>query len=156
MHRLGTKLWTTGICATLLVALALASYPSYARDWMPPHVRAAAEGMLSGMPDDWFTIKDVAAEKEIATGVPVVIDVREPAEFAAEHIPRAKNIAIRSLLKNTEILPADKAAPILVYCKTGHRGAIALAALRMVGYSNVRSIYGGLDGWKAAGFPVVK
>lgn len=119
-------------------------------------MRAVAEGMLSSMPDDWYTIKDVAAEKEIATGVPLVIDVREPAEFAAEHIPRAKSIPIRLLLKNTEALPADKAAPILVYCKTGHRGAVALAVLRMVGYSNVRSIYAGLDGWKAAGFPIAK
>lgn len=145
---------------TVFVALLLATVstiePARAREWMPPQVRTAAESMLSNMPDDWHTIKDVAAEKEIATGVPLVIDVREPAEFAAEHIPRAKSIALRSLLKNTETLPADKAAPILVYCKTGHRGAVALAVLRMVGYSNVRSIYGGLDGWKAAGFPIAK
>jgi rhodanese-related sulfurtransferase len=157
MHRLGMKIRTNGVCATtLLVALALASHPSHARDWMPAQVRTAAEAMLATMPDDWFTIKDVAAEKEIATGMPLVLDVREPAEFAAEHIPRSKNISIRLLLKDAQALPADKAAPILVYCKTGHRGAVALAALRMVGYSNVRSIYGGLEGWKAAGFPVPK
>lgn len=156
MPRMGTTLRAVGISATVLVALALATHSSHARDWMPPQVRAAAEGMLSSMPDDWFTVKDVAAEKEIAAGVPLVIDVREPAEFAAEHILRAKSIPLRLLLKNTEALPADKAAPILVYCKTGHRGAVALAVLRMVGYSNVRSIYGGLDGWKAAGFPVAK
>jgi rhodanese-related sulfurtransferase len=156
MHWIGVKLRTVGICMTLLAAVASSSGPVCARDWMSPQLRAAAEGMLSGMPDDWFTIKDVAAEKEIATGVPLVVDVREPAEFATEHIPRATNIAIRLLLNKTELLPAEKAAPILVYCKTGHRGAVALAVLRMVGYTNVRSIYGGLDGWKAAGFPVTK
>lgn len=150
------KLREMGMCAAALMITVAAANVTLARDWMPPQVRAAAESMLAGLPDDWHTIRDVAAEKEIATGVPLVLDVREPAEFAAEHIPRAKNIAIRSLLKNTDFLPADKAAPIVVYCKTGHRGAIALAALRMVGYSNVRSIYGGLDGWKAAGFPTAK
>lgn len=156
MDRIGKTLRAVSISATVMVASALPSHPSLARDWMPPQVRATAEAMLSSMPDDWFTIKDVAAEKEITTGVPLVLDVREPAEFAAEHIPRSKNISIRHLLKDTQALPADKTAPILVYCKTGHRGAVALAALRMVGYSNVRSIYGGLEGWKAAGFPVAK
>ena len=156
MHQIGTKLRIVGICATFLVGMAAASHVAHARDWMPPQVRAAAEGMLSTMPDDWFTIKDVAAEKEIATGVPIVIDVREPAEFAAEHIARAKNISLRLLLKNTEALPANKAAPIILYCKTGHRGAVALAVLKMVGYTDVRSISGGIDGWKAAGFPVTK
>jgi rhodanese-related sulfurtransferase len=150
MHR---NAW---LFAALLVATASITNLAHTREWMPAQVRAAADGMLSGMPDDWFTVKDVAAEKEIATGTPLVIDVRETAEFAAEHILRARNIPVRSLLKNTDLLPGDKSAPILVYCKTGHRGAVALAALRMVGYTNVRSIYGGLDGWKAAGFPVTK
>lgn len=145
-----------GVCAGALVIATSLGNVALTRDWMPSQVRVAAESVLASMPDDWHTVKDVAAQKEIATGAPLVIDVREPAEFATEHIPRAKNIAIRSLLKNTDLLPADKAAPILVYCKTGHRGAVALAALRIVGYSNVRSIYGGLDGWKAAGFPTEK
>ena len=144
------------LCAAVLVIATSSSNSTLARDWMPPQIRAAADNMLASMPEDWHTIRDVAAEKEIATGNPLVIDVREPAEFVAEHIPRAKNIAIRSLLKNTDLLPGDKSAPILVYCKTGHRGAVALAALKMVGYSNVRSIYGGLDGWKAAGFSTTK
>lgn len=127
-----------------------------ARDWMPAQVRGAAEQMLSSMPDDYFTIRDVAAEKLIAAGAAAVLDVREPSEFATEHIARATNVPIRNLVKTIGTLPSDRAAPILVYCKTGHRGAIALSVLRMLGYSNVRSIYGGLDGWKAAGFPVTK
>ena len=130
--------------------------PVSAQDWMSPQVRSAAEHMLSTMPDDYFTIKNVAAEKEIATGFPLVLDVREPSEFVIEHIAKAKNLPIRILIKTVESLPTDKSAAILVYCKTGHRGAIALAVLRMLGYSNVRSIYGGLDGWKAAGFAIAK
>ena len=156
MHPTARMLRSACFFAALLVTTASITNLAHPREWMPSQVRAAADGMLSSMPDDWFTIKDVAAEKEIATGAPLVIDVREAAEFAAEHIPRARNISIRSLLKNTDLLPGDKAAPILVYCKTGHRGAVALAALRMVGYTNVRSIYGGLEGRKAAGFPVAK
>lgn len=117
------RLLRAAAAAAVAVALSAASVTdsAQAREWMPPQIRAAAESMLSGMPDDWYTIKDVAAEKEIATGVPFVIDVREPAEFAAEHIARAKNIALRSLLKNTDALPADKTAPILVYCTATNR-----------------------------------
>lgn len=140
----------------LAVVAGLAAPAVFAQDWMQPQVRAAAEQMFAAMPDDYFTIKDVAAEKEIASGVPVLLDVREPSEFKVESIPSARNIPIRSLMSEAATLPADKAAPILVYCRTGHRGAIAVAVLRMVGYSNVRSISGGLEGWKAAGFPLNK
>ena len=138
------------------IVLILGVSPAIAQEWMSPSVKSAAEQVLAAMPDDYFTVRDVAAEKEIARGGVAVLDVREPSEFAAEHIPRAVNIPIRSLLKMQQSLPNDKSAPVLVYCKTGHRGAIALTMLRMVGYVNVRSIYGGLDGWKAAGFPIAK
>lgn len=48
-------------------------------------------------------------------------------------------------------MPAD-----FFYCKIGHRGAMAMLVLREWGYTNVRSIRNGLDGWKAANLPVTK
>ena len=146
------------LCAVLVgpVHAAKVSDAAATHEWMSTPVRTAAEQMLAAMPDDYYSIKGVAAEMAIATGVPHVLDVREPNEFAVEHIPGAKNVPLRSLMTAIDDLPGDKAASLIVYCKTGHRGAIALAVLRMLGYANVLSLYGGLDGWKAAGFVIEK
>ncbi len=51
-------------------------------------------------------------------------------------------------------LPDDRNAPILTYCRVGYRGGMAVAVLRMWGYTNVRTIRGGLDAWEKAGLPV--
>lgn len=43
-----------------------------------------------------------------------------------------------------------------VYYGSGHRGAIVMMYLRMIGYTNVRSLMGGMNAWVAAELPVVK
>jgi rhodanese-related sulfurtransferase len=129
---------------------------SIARDWIDPPVIAAAGKVLAAMPDDYFMVGPAAALREIGGGASLVLDVREASEFVIERLAVARNISLRQLAKLIDTLPEDKAAPILVYCKAGHRGAIALTVLRMAGYTNVRSLAGGLDAWKAAGLPVVQ
>lgn len=66
------------------------------------------------------------------------------------------NIPIRDLAKSPDKLPADKNAPIVTYCAVGQRGAIAMTALRLLGYTNVKSMGGGFNAWVKAYFPVVK
>ena len=143
-----------GSAIAFVMGLALFISPATASEADTLAVRAAAEQMFVAMPSDYYTIKVVPAAKEIATGVPVVIDVREPNEFAIEHIRGSKNVPLGSLVKQIKAFHSDKTAPILVYCKSGHRGAMGLTVLRMLGYKNARSIYGGIVGWKTAGFPV--
>ncbi len=118
-------------------------------------VAAATERMLSMMPADFFTIRPVPASQEIEGGSSLVLDVRESNEFSVDRIAGAKNVPLRSFVASMADLPDDRSIPVLVYCKSGHRGAMATTILHMYGYSDVRSIYGGLDGWKAAGLPVV-
>ncbi len=129
---------------------------SFARDWMDPPVIAAAGRVLAEMPDDYYMVAPAAALREIANAEPLVLDVREAGEFVIEHLAAARNIPVRQIAKTIDTLPENKAAPILVYCRSGHRGAIALTVLRMAGYTNVRSLAGGLDAWKAAGLPVAR
>jgi len=62
---------------------------------------------------------------------------------------------VNDLFSSLDQLP-DKAAKIVVLCKSGHRGGMALMALRMLGYSEIRSLAGGLNAWVAAELPVVK
>ena len=86
-----------------------------------------------------------------------LIDVREASEITANGIIEGSvRIPVRTLIKSMDKLPADKAAPILVTCASGHRGMFSMMALQMLGYTNVKNIAGGVNAWTGAGFPVVK
>jgi SulP family sulfate permease len=80
---------------------------------------------------------------------PLVIDVREPAEFKRGHIPNAQLVPMPRLLAQTPDLPADR--PIVFVCRTGRRGARVVTALKEQGYSNIRILRGGMLAWEAAG-----
>jgi rhodanese-related sulfurtransferase len=108
----------------------------------------------TNMPADFYTVKgDVLNGQILAGSAPFIIDVREPAEIEkAGYIKGAVNLPIRTLLQNLDKLPAlDQ--PIVVYCAIGHRGAMAMSALRLLGY-DARSLGGGLNGWTKANLPV--
>lgn len=88
----------------------------------------------------------------------VLIDVREESEFAAGHLPGAIHASRGMLefkLSGTPALAA-RDIKVVVYCKTSGRAALAAAAMKDMGYLNVKSIAGGYDAWVAAGKPVVK
>ncbi|MBS9780270.1 MAG: sulfurtransferase [Moraxellaceae bacterium] len=105
-------------------------------------------------------INEVSLEQaqEVCDKADVVIDVREPSEYAVGHLPNAINIP-RGVL---EFKLADTVADIqadsniVLYCKTSGRSALATQSLMKLGYSNVSSIIGGFDAWVEAGKPVVK
>lgn len=100
----------------------------------------------------------VSAREAITAGV-LVIDVREPHEYAQGHIPGAINIPRGTLefsLDKHEAL-ADEATPIIVYCRAGGRGAMAAHTLQHhFGYRNVTSLAGGLEAWVSKGHKVHK
>lgn len=77
----------------------------------------------------------------------LIVDVREPAEFRAGHIPRAVNLPRGLLEFQIAGLAQDTSKPILVYCKEGYRGALAGKTLRNLGYSQVSNLVGGWDAW---------
>lgn len=86
-----------------------------------------------------------------------MLDVRTVDEWTANgHIEGAINIPVNDVPANLSQLPADKAAPIVVICASGHRGAMAQMYLQFLGYTNVRNLNGGMNGWIAAELPVVK
>jgi rhodanese-related sulfurtransferase len=83
----------------------------------------------------------------------VILDVREPAEFAAGHLPNARNIPLGELDKRVGDLPAGK--PVLILCASGARSGRAAALLSKSGHQ-VFNLAGGLKAWRDAGLPVVK
>lgn len=79
-----------------------------------------------------------------------LIDVREAAEYAAEHIPGAKLLPL-SNFRADQVTPQNE--NIVLYCRSGNRSNQALQKLINAGVSNVYQLQGGLPTWKAAGFP---
>lgn len=84
----------------------------------------------------------------------LVLDVREPAEFAAGCLPGAVNIPRGVLEFKIDSHPAFKGkqdADILVYCQSGGRSALAVQVLEQLGWSQCMSLAGGFAGWQQAG-----
>lgn len=89
-----------------------------------------------------------------ASPAPAVLDVREPAEFEAGHIPGASNRPLGQLATWAPALAPQ--ARYLVVCQTGIRSADASGQLAARGFTQVTSMAGGMADWQAKGFPTVK
>ena len=86
----------------------------------------------------------------------VVLDVRETAEYAAGHIPNARNIPFAQLTDRLRELEKLKARPIIISGHTGARAAKVCEALKKIGFNDVFALRGGLNGWVEASLPVEK
>ena len=86
----------------------------------------------------------------------VLIDVSEPAEYAAGHAGGARNVPLDKLESSPSDLPKNKALPLVVLCASGARSARAVGILKKLGYDNARSLNGGLRAWREANLPVEK
>ncbi len=112
---------------------------------------------LSELPEGFYTVKPADLNVELTgSPVPFILDVRTADEFAAGYIEGAVNFNITDVPANLAQLPTDKAAPIVVLCQSGHRGAMVMMYLRMIGYTNVRNLGGGMGSWITAELPVAK
>lgn len=81
---------------------------------------------------------------------PVVVDVREPWEYAQGHIPGAQLIPLGQL--NSRLAELDPARPVAVICASGSRSQSAAALLGQQGFAKVYNLLDGMYGWQAAGF----
>ncbi|MEI8156485.1 MAG: rhodanese-like domain-containing protein [Burkholderiales bacterium] len=86
----------------------------------------------------------------------VVIDVCEPAEFAAGHVGGAKNIPLNQLEAKLAGVVKNKALPVILVCQSGARSNRAVAIAKKLGYEQAQSLGGGLASWRAANLPVEK
>lgn len=85
----------------------------------------------------------------------VLVDVSEPAEYAAGHANGARNVPLGSLSGAKE-LPSNKSLPVVLMCATGARSARAASQLRKAGHERAVSVSGGLKAWREANLPVEK
>jgi rhodanese-related sulfurtransferase len=101
------------------------------------------------------TVDVAALEADLDRGaVPLLVDVRTPEEFAAGHVPGAKNIPLGELEGRVAELGAPEAG-VYVICQSGGRSARASATLAAKGFRPV-DVAGGTGAWLAAGYPVAR
>lgn len=86
----------------------------------------------------------------------LVLDVRDGAEYAAGHLPRARHIPLRELSKRTDEIAKFKNKPVLVTDKSGTRAGAACRFLKQAGFVNVYQLKGGLAAWQQASLPIEK
>ncbi len=94
-------------------------------------------------------------------GSALIIDVREPQEYAAGHVPGAINIP-RGVIQ-TEIWKhvgsaekADAERPIVLQCQSGKRATLAAQTLGELGFTQTSAVIMNLDDWKKAGNPFTR
>ena len=93
-----------------------------------------------------ITVVEAKALGETST---VFIDVREPPEWKDGTIPQALCIP-RGVLEwraESEDPLKDKSIPVIVYCKSGGRSALAAQTLQQLGFDDVKSLAGGYEAW---------
>lgn len=87
----------------------------------------------------------------------LVLDVREPAEYAAGCLPGAINIprgVLEFSIDSHPVFQGRREAQIMVYCQSGGRSALASETLQKLGYTRVCSLAGGFKAWREAGLPI--
>jgi len=78
-----------------------------------------------------------------------VIDARDAAQFAKEHIPGAINIEWRKIPGRRAEITKDHM--VVIYCNTGSLSAQSVFAMRLMGWDNVKVLQDGIEGWKRKG-----
>ena len=99
---------------------------------------------------------DVKQAQSMISNGALLLDVREPAEYAAIHAPNAKLIPLSEMNSRLKELEAYKNKPIAVMCRSGHRSAIAVGLLQEAGFTHASSVQGGIQAWEGAGLAVVR
>ena len=88
-------------------------------------------------------------QNELQNNTALLIDVREPDEFAVGHAENAKNIPLGDI-EAGKLTETTKTVKVYVYCRSGKRAGVAKTALEKQGYANVESL-GGLSDWREIG-----
>lgn len=126
----------------MLILMALTSGGMLA--W--PMIRGAGGGTLTAQ----------GAVQLINRERAVLVDVREPEEFAGGHMIGAKNVPLNLLEEKLVGTVKNKTVPLLLVCATGARAQRAVATAKKLGYEQAQAVAGGLKAWKEANLPVEK
>lgn len=98
---------------------------------------------------------ELAALRAARPGIRL-LDVRTPGEFETVHIDGAYNVPLDLLGEHGREISGNVREPVVLVCQSGQRARRAEEALRAAGMPNLHVLDGGMNGWVAAGQPVVR
>ncbi len=137
------------------------SPPQNIQEVLQPNQSALGSAEISF--PDWSELKKVreidveALHRMVASETrPLLVDVREPAEYSGElgHLPGSILIPLRELMNRLNDIDAHKDGSVVTVCRAGMRSATAAAILGRSGFTDVANLAGGLLAWNEAGLPV--
>lgn len=135
----------------ILLAIAVLGLVALFTLW-PNQTCEAANGSCSTPSAVESKTEKIKAKLEANTAL--LIDVREPSEFAAGRAVDAVNIPLGQI-ENGQFKEADKAKELFIYCRSGRRAEMAKTVLEKQGYTNIKNL-GGLSDWQSMGGGVVR
>ena len=119
------------------------------------HVKGFLKGGMEALADRpdlvWPTERISAmmvADELAGADPPLLLDVRNPREWAARHIDGSMNVPLNHLQERIGEIPRDR--PIAVHCAGGYRSSIAAGILHQHGITRLKEMAGGLAAWEAA------
>lgn len=117
---------------------------------MPTSGGMTVQDMVAAAKQQITEVNTTNAKQLIAEGNITLVDIREESEYTAGHIDNAVPLPRGILEFKIGNFPelADKSKPVLIYCRTGGRAALAAQSLKTLGYTNVLSIAGGYEAWQ--------
>ncbi|WP_166906358.1 rhodanese-like domain-containing protein [Mycobacterium sp. DL440] len=139
---------------TCISALAIVGSVSLASCGSPAEVRPATSTEAAAVsvvqhrligPDEFATA--------IGESDRMTINVHVP--FEGDIAGTDLSIPFDRIAEQADRLPADRGAPIAIYCRTGPMSATAAEALKSLGYTDVVELKGGMKAWQASGRPLV-
>jgi rhodanese-related sulfurtransferase/glyoxylase-like metal-dependent hydrolase (beta-lactamase superfamily II) len=124
------------------------------------HLKGYLKGGMEALADRpdllWPTERVTAptiAEEMSGANPPLILDIRNPREWASKHIDGSLNIPLNHLQERIAEIPRDRR--IAVHCAGGYRSSIAASILHQYGITNLIEMAGGLAAWEAAKLPIV-
>ncbi len=108
---------------------------------------------MTHRPSQVETMDPAQVAQLLEAGRILLIDVREPAEFASERIAGALLYPLSTF--DATRLPADGVRQVVFHCGSGKRSLTAAEKRIAAGQSHAAHLGGGLLAWKAAGLPVI-
>lgn len=129
----------------------------------PLNLLLVAAAALSGGMLLWPTLQtrgrklsQLQATQMINQGKTVIVDVRDPAEFATGHLAGAVNIPLNEFPNRQSEIEKFKSKNVIAVCQQGVRSARAASQLGKAGCAEVYSLAGGATAWQSQGLPLVK
>lgn len=98
---------------------------------------------------------DVAQGVVMQSQGALMIDVREPNEYAAGHAPGTQLIPLGQLERRLQELAAYKDKPVVLICRSGSRSGQAQELMAKAGFTQALNVEGGMNAWAKAGLPVL-